>query len=88
LSSTPSAAAASPPATSPPLVGVAKNTLYAWKRKFETDGPAGLVDGPRGAPAGSRLPEATPRAILMLTADNPGDKRARIELSATLSGSR
>jgi transposase len=54
-----------------PLVGVSKHTLYAWKRKFETDGPAGLVDGLRGAPAGSRLPEATRRAILMLKEDNP-----------------
>src|SRR6516165_6941935 len=54
-----------------PLVGVSKHTLYAWKHKFETQGPAGLVDGPRGGPSGSRLPEATRRAILMLKEANP-----------------
>ncbi len=54
-----------------PLVGVSKHTLYAWKRKFETDGPAGLDDKARGAPAGSRLPEPTRRAILMLKEAHP-----------------
>src|SRR5262249_29126366 len=46
------------------LVGISKHTLYAWKHKFETDGPAGLEDKPRGGPTGSRLPEVTKRAIL------------------------
>src|SRR5262245_49583943 len=41
-----------------PLVGVSRHTLYAWKKKFAAEGPAGLVDGPRGGPQGSRLPEA------------------------------
>jgi transposase InsO family protein len=54
-----------------PLVGISKHTLYAWKHKFDTQGPAGLVDAPRGGPAGSRLPEATRRAILMLKEANP-----------------
>jgi transposase InsO family protein len=54
-----------------PLVGLSKYTLYQWKRKFETDGPAGLMDRPHGSPAGSRLPEVTRRAILMLKQDNP-----------------
>jgi transposase len=54
-----------------PLVGISKHTLYAWKHKFETDGPAGLEDQPRGGPKGSRLPEVTKRAILMLKQDNP-----------------
>ena len=54
-----------------PLVGLSKYTLYDWKRRFEADGPAGLEDRPRGAPAGSRLPEVTRRAILMLKADHP-----------------
>src|SRR5262245_17412054 len=54
-----------------PLVGISKHTLYAWKRKFDADGPAGLLDAPRGPPAGSRLPEVTRRAILMLKQDNP-----------------
>ena len=52
------------------LVGISKHTLYAWKHKFETEGPAGLGDRPRGGPKGSRLPEVTKRAILMLKQDN------------------
>jgi hypothetical protein len=47
-----------------PLVGISKHTLYAWKHKFETEGPAGLEEKPRGGPTGSRLPEVTKRAIL------------------------
>jgi transposase len=54
-----------------PLVGVAKHTLYAWKKRFEAEGPAGLEDHPRGAPTGSRLPEVTRRAILMMKEANP-----------------
>jgi transposase InsO family protein len=54
-----------------PLVGVSKHTLYAWKQRFDSEGPAGLLDHPRGAPAGSRLPEVTRRAILMLKESNP-----------------
>jgi transposase InsO family protein len=54
-----------------PLVGVSKHTLYAWQKRFNDHGPAGLMDQPRGAPAGSRLPEATRRAILMLKESNP-----------------
>ena len=49
-----------------PLVGVAAATLYEWKRRFEEDGPAGLTDQPRGPKPGSRLPEATKRAILRM----------------------
>ena len=26
------------------LVGISKHTLYAWKQKFATQGPAGLLD--------------------------------------------
>ncbi len=47
-----------------PLVGASTATLYDWKRRFEAHGPAGLDARARG-PAGSRLPEATRRAILM-----------------------
>ena len=54
-----------------PLVGISKHTLYAWKHKFELEGPAGLEDKPRGGPTGSRLPEVTKRTILMLKQDNP-----------------
>src|SRR5262245_1686983 len=39
------------------LVGISKHTLYAWKQRFDADGPAGLMDQPRGARGGSRLPE-------------------------------
>ena len=54
-----------------PLVGVSKYTLYSWKQRFEAEGPAGLMDQPRGGPTGSKLPELTRRAILMLKQANP-----------------
>ena len=54
-----------------PLVNVAAHTLYAWRKRFEEFGPAGLSDNPRGAPAGSRLNEPTRRAILMLKQGHP-----------------
>src|SRR5262245_1960399 len=53
------------------LVGVSKHTLYAWKKKFDAEGPAGLEEKGRGAPTGSRLPEVTRRAILMMKEANP-----------------
>ncbi len=53
------------------LVGLSKFTLYDWKKKFEAEGPAGLMDKPRGGPTGSRLPEVTKRTILMLKQANP-----------------
>jgi transposase InsO family protein len=53
------------------LVGLSKHTLYAWKKKFDTEGPAGLMEQPRGGPEGSRLPDLTKRAILMLKEANP-----------------
>jgi transposase InsO family protein len=54
-----------------PLVGMNKHTLYNWKKKFDEEGPAGLMDQPRGGPRGSRLPELTRRTILMLKRANP-----------------
>jgi transposase InsO family protein len=54
-----------------PLVGVSKHTLYAWQKRFAADGPAGLLDRPRGAAAGSRLPDVTRRTILMLKEAHP-----------------
>src|SRR5262245_15939903 len=54
-----------------PLVGISKHTLYSWQKRFEAHGPAGLMDKPKGAPAGSRLPEPTRRAILMLKESHP-----------------
>jgi transposase InsO family protein len=53
------------------LVGVSKHTLYAWKRLFTTEGPGGLMDKPRGASRGSRLPELTKRTILLLKQAHP-----------------
>jgi transposase len=48
------------------IAGVSAHTLYAWRKRFEALGPAGLDEKKRGAPVGSRVPEATKRAILML----------------------
>jgi transposase len=53
------------------LVGLSKHALYDWKKKFAAHGPAGLLDQPRGAPTGSKLPELTRRAILMLEQAHP-----------------
>ena len=52
------------------LVGVAKYTLYAWKKAFDEEGPAGLMDKPRGGPRGMKLHELTKRTILMLKEKN------------------
>jgi Homeodomain-like domain len=54
-----------------PLVGVSKHTLYAWQKRFTTAGPAGLLDQPKRARSGSRMPEVTKRAILMVKEANP-----------------
>ena len=53
------------------LIGLSKHTLYSWKKKFDAQGPAGLMDRPRGGPRGSRLPDLTKRTILMLKQANP-----------------
>ena len=53
------------------LVGTSPATLYKWRQLFEQQGPAGLLDRPRGAPSGSRLPELTKRTILMLKEQHP-----------------
>lgn len=54
-----------------PLVGIVSHRLREWARAFEQEGPAGLAEKPRGARVGSRLPEATKRAILLLKQDHP-----------------
>ncbi len=54
-----------------PLVGLSKHTLYAWKKKFDEQGPSGLMDQQRGGPKGSRVHELTKRTILMLKQANP-----------------
>ncbi len=53
------------------VVGISHLTLYNWKKKFESEGPGGLVDKPKGPGKGSRLPEVTRRTILMLKESNP-----------------
>lgn len=53
------------------LVGVSGHTLYAWKRRFDEYGPAALESQKRGTAAGSRLPELTKRAVLMLKRAHP-----------------
>jgi transposase InsO family protein len=53
------------------LVGLSAHTLYAWRAKFQSEGPAGLVPRPKGGRRGSRLPELTRRTILMLKEANP-----------------
>jgi transposase InsO family protein len=53
------------------MVKVSKHTLYIWKKRFEEEGPAGLMDKPKGGPKGSRISEVTKRAILMIKQGNP-----------------
>jgi len=53
------------------LMRISKHTLYAWRKAFEEAGPAGLADQPKGARRGSRMAEATKRAILMMREDHP-----------------
>lgn len=53
------------------IVGVSKHTLYAWKKRFEAEGPAGLDDRARGGKRGSKLDETTRRAILMIKQQHP-----------------
>lgn len=54
-----------------PLVGVSRHTLYAWKRDFKKDGPAGLSDKRRGGRKKKKLTVAAERAVLMLKKLNP-----------------
>ncbi len=54
-----------------PFVGISRHTIYAWKKRFDREGPGGLIDHPRGSVKGSRLPDLTKRAILMLKESNP-----------------
>src|SRR5208283_2346181 len=53
------------------MVGVSKHTLYAWKKRFEQEGPGGLADRPKGGARGSKLSDLTQRTILMLKQANP-----------------
>lgn len=60
-----------------PLVGVSTATLYSWRRRFEDEGPAGLLGHKRGC-KGSQLPEPTKRAILMMKEAHPSWGQDRI----------
>lgn len=53
------------------IVQVSSQTLLAWRRRFDEMGPEGLSDHPRAIPKGSRLPEATRRAILAMKESHP-----------------
>src|SRR5207253_4633400 len=48
-----------------------KHTLYAWKKKFDSEGPAGLMAQPRSRAAGRQLSDLTRRTILMLKQSHP-----------------
>jgi transposase len=60
-----------------PLVGVTATTLYAWRKRFEAQGPAALL-GTKRRRQGSRLPEPTRRAILMMKQAHPDWGQDRI----------
>src|SRR5579859_5740566 len=47
------------------MTGVARHTLYVWKKRFDEHGPGGLVDR-QSKRRGSRLPDLTRRTILMM----------------------
>lgn len=64
-----------------PLVGLAKHTLYDWRRRFDKFGPNGLADRKRGGPTGSRMNEYTRRAVLMLKRSHPDWSAERIHLT-------
>ena len=53
------------------MVGLSKHTLYAWKKKFDTEGPAGLMQQPRTRAGGRQLSDLTRRTILMLKQSHP-----------------
>jgi len=53
------------------MVGISRHTLFAWSKRFEKLGPAGLMDQPRGGPRGSRLADLTRRTILLLKQSHP-----------------
>jgi len=54
------------------LIGINPATLHEWKKRFDQYGPVGLEDKQRGRKlSGSRLPEPTQRAILLLKRRNP-----------------
>ena len=59
-----------PAADFAPLVGVSMHSLYKWRKMFEKEGPAGLLEAPRRGVRKSTVPEVTRRAIVMLKESN------------------
>ena len=53
------------------IVQISSHTLAAWRRRFDAMGPEGLSDRPRMIRKGSRLPEATRRAVLSMKETHP-----------------
>jgi transposase InsO family protein len=53
------------------LTGISRHTLFSWRKLFREQGPAGLMDRPRGALKGSQMPDLTKRTILMMKRQNP-----------------
>jgi transposase InsO family protein len=54
------------------LVGVSFHTLYTWKKRYDEQGPEGLMEHPRKVKeTGSRLPEMVRRSILMIKESHP-----------------
>ena len=54
-----------------PLVGKTDHTIREWRRRFLDEGPAGLEEKKRGAKKGSRLPDHTRQAILLMKEERP-----------------
>jgi transposase InsO family protein len=53
------------------MVGVSRNTLNMWKRRFDAHGPEGLLDLPRKQLKRTGISEVTRRTILMIKENNP-----------------
>ena len=60
-----------PAADFAPLVGVSMHSLYKWRKVFDQDGPAGLLEAPRRRVRESSIPEVTRRSIIMLKESHP-----------------
>jgi len=53
------------------MVAYPSTRCMPGRRVLTANGPAGLMEKPRGGPKGSKLPDLTQRTILMLKAANP-----------------
>lgn len=62
------------------LTGVSKHTLYAWKKSFQEEGPAGLMDKARNPRERGKISDLTQRTILMIKESNPNYGCERISL--------